>query len=58
MANLVAVKSVSKMGTLLLLSGFIKTDEAEMLKTLAENGITHLKTVQKAEWICILAQCD
>ncbi len=56
--NLDAVKTVSKKGTIILLSGFIKTDEAVMIKALASSGIVHLKTIQKGEWICILAQMN
>ncbi len=53
--NLAAIKAVSKKGTFILLSGFIKADEPAMVNALAENGILQLKTVQKAEWISILA---
>lgn len=54
--NLAAVKAVSKKGSFILLSGFIKADEAVMIKTLAKTGIHSLKTTQKGEWICMLAQ--
>ncbi len=53
--NLAAIKAVSKKGTLILLSGFIKVDEFKMVNALAENGIHVLKIIQKAEWICISA---
>ena len=53
--NLASIKAVSKKGTLILLSGFIKADETEMLSALAENGVLQLTTVQKGEWISILA---
>ena len=56
MANLLAIKTVSKKGTLVLLSGFVKSDEFKMINVLAENGIKHLKTLQKLDWICILAE--
>ena len=46
---------VSKKGTLILISGFIKADEPTMVNALAENGILQLKSVQKGEWISILA---
>ena len=52
--NLASIKTVSKKGTLILLSGFIKADEPIMVNALAEKGILTLKTVQKREWICIL----
>ena len=51
--NLETIKSVSKKGTYILLSGFIKTDESKMVNELAENGFQPLKTIQKSEWICI-----
>ena len=54
--NLVAIRAVSKKGSFILLSGFIKTDEAVMLKALAETGIQPLKIMQKGEWICMLTQ--
>jgi ribosomal protein L11 methyltransferase len=56
LANMPAIKAVGKKGTLLLLSGFLKSDEAEMGRALKENGINQLKTIQKADWICILAE--
>jgi ribosomal protein L11 methyltransferase len=55
LTNLTAIKLVSKKDTLILLSGFIKADEAEMVKALTENGIQPLKIIQKGEWICMLA---
>jgi ribosomal protein L11 methylase PrmA len=51
-----AIKAVSKKGSYILLSGFIKADEPIMLKALAETNIQPLKTLQKGEWISILAQ--
>ena len=53
--NLVAIKAVSKKGTEILLSGFIKADESKMVNALSENGIYPLKILQKGEWICISA---
>ena len=58
MANLSAIKTVSKKGTLILLSGFIRADEAEMKLALSANGINTLKTVQMGEWICILVKMN
>ncbi|MEP7238242.1 MAG: 50S ribosomal protein L11 methyltransferase [Ferruginibacter sp.] len=56
MANLHAIIAVSQKGTFILLSGFIKADEAEMKQALSANGIETLKAVQTGEWICILAE--
>jgi ribosomal protein L11 methyltransferase len=56
--NLPAIKKVSKKDSLILLSGFVKADETVMKSAAAEYGITHLKTVQKGDWICILAHMN
>lgn len=53
--NLGAVKAVSKKGTLILLSGFIKTDEPALSGSLLEYGITVVNTIYKGEWLCLLA---
>ncbi len=58
LANIAAIKQVSKRGTQILLSGFIKADEAEMVNALTQNGIHPIKTIQKLEWICILASVE
>ena len=58
MNNLTAIKAVSKKGGFIVLSGFIKKDEPVMRKMLAEIGIQPIKTLQKGEWICILAQMN
>ena len=56
--NLAAIKAVSKKDTLILLSGFIKSDEILMSEALSANGILQIKTIQKGEWICILSQMN
>ena len=56
--NLAAIKAVSKKGTLILLSGFIKGDETIMTAALSVNGILQIKTIQKGEWICILSHTN
>jgi ribosomal protein L11 methyltransferase len=56
MENLEAIRNICKKGSLILLSGFIKADETVILQALAGYGINQLKTVQKGEWICILAE--
>lgn len=53
--NLAAIKAVSKKGTLILLSGFIKADEQGIIDALTKYGITAAKTLQKGEWVCISA---
>ena len=56
--NLAAVKAVSKKDTLILLSGFIKSDEILMSEALSAKDILQIKTIQKGEWICILSQMN
>jgi len=53
--NLPAIQKVSKKGTLILLSGFIKADENGILYALSKYGINSTKTLQKGEWVCISA---
>ena len=54
--NLAAIKATAKKGTIILLSGFIKADEDIMINALTANGIMVHNTLQKGEWICILAE--
>ena len=56
--NLANIKAVSKKGSIILLSGFIKPDETAMLNALVTIGISKLKTTQRGEWISILAQVN
>ncbi len=56
--NLPALKAVSKTGTHLLLSGIMKADEVNMMQSLAASGWQYHKTVQKGDWICMLAQMN
>ena len=56
--NLANIKAVSKKGSIILLSGFIKSDETVMLNALVTIGISKLKTTQRGEWISILAQVN
>ncbi len=55
MANLTAIKTVSKKGTVILFSGFMKADETTISIALIEAGITPQKTLQKGDWISMLA---
>ena len=56
--NLAAIKAVSKKDTLILLSGFIKSDEILMSEALSAKDILQIKTIQKGEWICILSRVN
>ncbi|MGB4845930.1 MAG: 50S ribosomal protein L11 methyltransferase [Ferruginibacter sp.] len=56
LANLQKITAVTKKGTLVLLSGFIKTDESTMISMLSEYNMQHITTVEKTNWICLLAE--
>jgi ribosomal protein L11 methyltransferase len=57
-ANLDPITTSCKTGTMILLSGFLKADEPDLLKQLSTRNITQLNTLQKADWICLLARMD
>jgi ribosomal protein L11 methyltransferase len=54
--QLTAIKAVAKNKSFILLSGFIKNDEEAMLIALQKLGIRQIKTIQKLDWICMLAE--
>ncbi len=58
LSNLTAIRAVSKKDTLILMSGFLKDDEAVLLTELTKNGVKQLGTMQKGDWICILGQVN
>ena len=54
--NLAAIKKAAVADCIILLSGFLKSDETEMVDALAQNGFIIQNTMQNAEWNCILAK--
>jgi ribosomal protein L11 methyltransferase len=56
--NLPAIKAVSKKGTVLLLSGIMAADQVNMKQSMDASGWLYLKTVQKGDWICMMAQMN
>lgn len=54
--NLAAIKKAAVADCIILLSGFLKSDETEMIDALAQNGFIIQNTMQNAEWNCILAK--
>lgn len=54
--NLTAINSSAANESLILLSGFLKTDEAEMKDALVQHGLYLLNIKQKADWLCMLAK--
>jgi ribosomal protein L11 methyltransferase len=53
LASLPAILSISKHGTTVLLSGFLKQDEAQMTENLTKNGFQDISVFQKGDWLCI-----
>lgn len=54
-ANIAGIETVSNAGCRLLLSGFLKADEATMQKTIKNIGFQYISTQQRGEWITIHA---
>lgn len=52
-ANLAAIKLVANPDTKILLSGFLKENEKELLENMALNGFNYSSTIQKGQWIAI-----
>ncbi len=52
-ANLAAIKLVANPDAKILLSGFLKENETELLKNIALNGFYYISTIQKGPWIAI-----
>ena len=55
LSNLAAIVAAAKPGAALVLSGFLKGDESEMLAAFAKNRLMRLSMAQKGEWICLHA---
>ena len=53
LANLSAIAGVSKKGTIVLLSGFLKADEAILSTAITKNDFSTIGTTQKGEWLCM-----
>jgi ribosomal protein L11 methyltransferase len=53
--NMTSIAASSKPGSTILLSGFLKEDEAAIKNALKGNDLTYLKTLQSGEWIAIEA---
>ncbi len=56
--HLNVIKTFSKKGTYILLSGFIKADENTMIQVLGKYDIHQVDVQQKADWICIIGQMN
>ena len=56
MDNLEAINTIAKKGSVILISGFIKEDENNMLQKLDAIPLYAIKTLQRGNWICIMAE--
>jgi len=48
------LKHISNSLTLLLLSGFLTTDESTLINNFSSNGFRHIASFQKEEWLLML----
>jgi ribosomal protein L11 methyltransferase len=58
MANLTTISHVCKKDSTIILSGFLHTDETELLSELSKQGFAHLSTSQKGEWIALVVKWE
>ncbi|MBL0182928.1 MAG: 50S ribosomal protein L11 methyltransferase [Chitinophagaceae bacterium] len=56
--NLPGIIKAAQKGTEILLSGFLKQDEADLIKLLSVFNLSHINTLQKEEWICLKLKMD
>ena len=56
LSNLKKIASVSKTGTKVLLSGFLKENENQMTAALVSEGFANLSTFQRGDWISIYTE--
>jgi len=52
-ANLSAIKLVANADAKILLSGFLKENETELLENIVKNSFHYISTIQKGQWIAI-----
>ena len=55
-SNLSAIMKVSNPDAKILLSGFLKENEKELSEAIQHNGLAHLHSVQKGDWIVMVCQ--
>jgi len=53
--NMASITASCKKATIILLSGFLKDDEATIKNALRDNDISYIETLQSGEWIAIKA---
>ena len=53
LANLSAIAGISRTGTIVLLSGFLKTDGDILSAAITENDFSISATTQKGDWLCM-----
>jgi ribosomal protein L11 methyltransferase len=53
--NIASIADSSKIGSTILLSGFLKDDETAIKNAMKNNGLKYVETLQSGEWIAIKA---
>ncbi len=56
LANLPGIAASAKTGTIVLLSGFLTSDEQPILNAIAQHGFTRISTSSKGAWLCLNIQ--
>lgn len=56
--NIQAITFACNKNSRMLLSGFLKQDEAVLLQSLSRSGIVHLNILEKGEWICVYGKMN
>ncbi len=55
-SNLSSIVMSSFAGATILLSGFLKENETDLVKMLEESGLQYLTTMQRGDWIVVMAK--
>ena len=55
-ANLSSIATCSVTGAMILLSGFLKENELELIARLQEAGLKYLSTMQRGDWVVVMAK--
>ena len=54
--NMSSIAKVVRENAVILLSGFFKTDEPAILECIHTFHLTHINSVQRGEWICVVCK--
>ena len=55
MTNINSIATACNIGALIVLSGFLITDEAQVAASLLSNGLVLNRITRQKDWICVFA---